>query len=172
MRQIGIFLTVALLCVALVGCSDNFGSKGNENSNEQKRGGVLEETSDFELTVTANKTTVNVGETIEITATLKNFSGKDVFIELIEEATRYELEDILYIAINPEDLEWSWAFADISVLQKTKKTIGKDAVITRTVKHTFNETGNYNIDSLVAFYFEGENKRTKIESEPVSIKVK
>jgi len=188
MRQVVIFLTVALLCVALYGCSDN-----ESNGNRTMGGGNTE---NLKLVVTPSKTIVENGETIEITATLKNLSGKDIFIELIEEATakNYELEDILYIAVVPANTDWHWGVEDPLLIYwpepelqpdltlprpNSKKTIEKDAVITHTVKYTFDEPGKYDISSMVFFYFDdgerkidGELKMSAIESRRVSVKVK
>lgn len=175
MRQVVIFLTVTLLCVALYGCPDNESSGGN--------------TENLKLVVTPSKTIVKNGETIEITATLKNLSGKDIFIELTEEATakNYELEDILYIAVVPANIEWFWGFedpiyiswSDLLPMPNPKKTIEKDAVITRTVKYTFDKPGNYDIGSMVVFYLDdgerkidGKSEMFSLKSRLVSVKVK
>jgi len=186
MRQVVIFLTVTLLCVALNGCSDN-----ESNENQTMGGGNTE---NLKLVVTPSKTIVKNGETIEISATLKNLSGKDIFIEFIEEATaeKYEeLEDILYIAVVPANTDWHWGITQpvlvswpelesspLLPVPNPKKTIEKDAFITRTLKYTFDKPGKYDIGSMVVFYLDGERKidgelkMFAIESRRVSVKVK
>jgi hypothetical protein len=130
----------------------------------------------YALTVNPSKTAVKVGETIDIALTYENIFRRDICIELTEEATfhNYGLKDILYYQVLPKNEQPNWVLEDIGIDidQRTKKTIEKDAIISRTVKHTFDKLGNYAIHLAMFYYLDGENKMTDIYSQPVQIKVR
>jgi hypothetical protein len=131
----------------------------------------------YSITVNPSKTSVRVGETINIVVTYEHASDGDSVIELTEEATfrNYELEDILYVKVLLKGEKPNWVFEYPDIEQRTQKTIKKDAIISRTVKHTFKKRGNCTIHSAMFYYCSSEYypdiPMQCIRGKPLNIKV-
>ena len=138
-----------------------------DKENEQKYG------LKYAFTVKPSKTTVKVGETINIVVTFENKSGKDLSIELtsVDTIRNYELEDILSVVVfSSYEKKPNWVLEAVAVDSRTKKTIEANAIITRTVPYTFTKWGNYKIYSVMFFYLDGD--LIQIDGKPVQIKVR
>ena len=96
---------------------------------------------DFSLTVAVDKTEAAVGDTIEITATFKNLSGRDIRIQTPFISLK-KLEYMIAAGLFPENQDYGFSFfLEEGSLLKT--TIKKDTVLTRMLNHSIDECVNY-----------------------------
>ena len=146
----------------------SLGACGPTNSTETRVG-------DFLLTVTVDKTSARVGETVTVTAVFKNLSGKDIPIELTDWQTYYnernevlpEIGNILETLVCLED----GGFSHITILmgQRDKMILEKDAVIRHTAEYRIEELEKHYAAAAVYFYLDGDEKKIEIISEPIKI---
>jgi hypothetical protein len=136
-------------------------------------------TDDFCLTVTVNKTKVRVGDTVEVAATFKNLSGKDIPIELTDWQTSWYLSGqtesaeklIVEIVVYPEGV--SWGHISILVEPKLRVMLEKDLVIMQTMECRIEEWKNHEVVAGVFFRMGDDyNEFIEILSEPIKIFVR
>lgn len=150
---LGVFLVVCLGMFS--GCANDYAYKEG----------------DFSLIVKADKTEVSVGDTIKVTATLKNLSGRNICIQMSHPDYK-KLEDMILIGLFEEGTEHEFVVTDIGGPRR-KMRIKKDAVITRLMEFHIDKTENYDAVSSVVFYTgNGYNEGVSIFSEAINIIIK
>ena len=90
---------------------------------------------DFSLEITVDKTEAAVGDVVEITATFKNLSGRDLPVSFMDpvnsrDKKKINKEYLLIIALHPE-WQMTWFFMAIWVTP-SRIALKKDEVISRT----------------------------------------
>jgi len=126
---------------------------------------------DFSLTITVDKTEAKVGDTITVTATLENLSGRNIHIRK-KPSDRRKLKDMIAIGFFPESEEYYWSTNPVSGLSN-RITIKKDTVIILTKEFIIEESENYVTDAVIIF-FVGKGYKTDVwvYSEPIKIEIK
>jgi hypothetical protein len=122
----------------------------------------------FSLSISVDKTSAVIGETVKVTAELKNLSGRDVKIQMWHTSWK-KPEDMLSVVCLPEYTEDRFVMTSKSgPLQKI--TIKKDAVISRTVEFEITEAVTYETEARVHMYTgSGYKEKLIIKSETISI---
>ena len=127
---------------------------------------------DFSLTITVSETEVRIGDTVEVTATFKNLSGRDIRIRMPARDMR-RLEDLVLIGIfrEREGVDYRFDFL-LGTRPRCRRTLRKDEIITNTIEFHIEEQINYVVLAAV-FFSVGENfsERRSIETEPTIISV-
>ena len=127
--------------------------------------------SDFNLTVMVNRTEARVGEEVEITATFKNLSGKNIRVRMKNRRDK-KLEDLIYASFFLEGREQSFVFTKEGG-SRPKITIKKGALVVKVMKFCLEESSNYEVVSAVFFNAGGNYKEAvAIYSKSTKIFVK
>lgn len=116
---------------------------------------------DFSLTVTVDKDELFIGEKVKIIAILKNLSDKEIHIQMSHTDFK-KLDDMVLIGLFEENEEHDFILTSKGG-PRSKLTIKKEAIITRTVELQVDISGNYEVSSLVVFYI------GKGYADPISI---
>ena len=122
---------------------------------------------DFVLLIEANKTTnVSVEEKIQIIATLKNISGRDVYVESFSK----ELENIISIYcindLSTNEIIPGGAKARLKIFK-----IKKDACITRELEFDVGDNDVMEYFAIASFYVIKSKINTIVKSEKIKILV-
>jgi hypothetical protein len=134
---------------------------------------------DFRLTVTVDKTEVQVGGTITVTAKLENLSGEDLPIVFFDfhNPNNSKTEHILHAGLLAEGEDF--AFSD-AWFQPSKKTLKKNSSVTFTKSVTIEDANNRVARAVANFYvgketnskrFFTENTAVNIQSDKIKINI-
>ena len=153
----------------MVACENNGGK--NENSLSASRTAIV---GDFSLTVTLDKTEVNVGDTVTATVVFKNLIGKDIEAELpdwIASGGGRSKEDILDAVLLHEGVEW--AFIDIAFFgPKPKILIESGDIIERQFELNVTEKKNFEVHAGAFFITPDTVYSEGMQAVGTSLKIK
>lgn len=160
---------ILILGLTLMMCLGAFSGCCNEN--EYKEG-------DFRLTVAASQTEARLGDTVEITATLTNVSGRNITIRLTPRHTDLKLpmRDTIMIECSSTSMDeferLIFAVEPVAGRQR-REVINKDKSITRTLAFLISDLKDYDAGAAILFY--NSNKKDslfcKVLSETIKIAV-
>ncbi len=155
-RFIGVtFSLILIFCLSLGLWGFTDGSGGAASSS------VLSESGDFSLEISVNKTVVHVGDTVEVTATFRNLSGRDWFIEYpgvlpIGSGDGIpSFEDLIWLDVRSDYN--GWMFLDVAVVPGYGFILEKDAVFSRTEELCIEELRQHVAIANVHFYMADED---------------
>jgi len=128
---------------------------------------------DFSLTIEVDKTEVQVGDTVTVTATFKNLSGRDIPIRISPWKTsiKAQVEDLIYIELYDENGNYRVAEPDLGGTYG-KRTIKKGAVIQYTEQFIVEGDSDRWAYAGISFYTRKELKAIGASSEVIKIIVK
>ncbi|MCL2861559.1 MAG: hypothetical protein FWE22_04015 [Firmicutes bacterium] len=129
---------------------------------------------DFSLEITASQTTASVGDTIILTATFKNLSGRNIRIQFICHS-RYidghtvqlrRVEQLLTVRFAPYDVFFPMGYCAKFYSSPRRRTLRRGAVIQHTREVYIEDTKDYM--GIARFYFRaglGFNDRISLRSD-------
>lgn len=140
---------------------------------------------DFSLKISVDKTTLSVGETITITATFKNLSGRDVYIEF-DDYTCYKLDgNYNNVALSDTFNFWfvsdgtNVVYPDVGVKNRHRTTISKGIEVMLSKQLTANESGDVVAFIDMSFYVnnipnasEKYTQKISLSTEKIKVLVK
>ena len=122
----------------------------------------------FSLSISADKTAAVIGETVKVTAELKNLSGRNVKIQMWHTSWK-KPEDMLSVVCLPEYTEDRFMMTSVAGSLR-KITIKKDAVISRTIEFEITEAVTHEAEVRVHMYTgSGYKEKLIIKSEIIKI---
>lgn len=126
---------------------------------------------DFNLTIEVDRTEVQVGDTIMVTARLENLSDRDVRVQMSH--TRYKkLEDMLLIGLFAENAE---KYFDVTseAGPLSKLTIKKNSIVIRSMQLQITDNENCVVVALAVFKVGKDYKDSvPLYSEYIKINIK
>jgi len=144
-----LIVTIAIMGLSLfVGCGNNY-YVFNED--------------DFRLTVEVNKNQAKVGDTIIVTATLENLSGRDLRVQAATPSMR-NLENILLVRIAPEHITRDLVFTNEAGPVR-RNTFSNGAKIERQTEVIITEEINHFVVADVFFSIGRANRVERFCSE-------
>ena len=155
---IGIALVFALL--SLAGCA----TRGWRNYEFQE--------GDFVLEVSVDRTIVSVGDTVEITATFKNLSGKNLPIVFRANRIFDRLDErIISTVLIPKSTDLG--FGSTGTTRQIRRTLRNEAVLTVTRQRTIERAVDYEVFARIGFFIgeDGRENFVEIRSERIKVNV-
>ena len=136
---------------------------------------------DFSLEIEVDKTEAKIGDTITVTATFRNLTGKKLPVVFHDryDRNRSKIEHIIHIALVGEDTDFEWAFTD-EWFRPSRKTLQKDTILTTTKSYIIDSQVDHIACAIASFYvgsatsdkhFITENTGVGIESNQIKINV-
>ena len=125
---------------------------------------------DFRLTVTVDKTEARVGDTVTVTATFENLSGRNIWVRAGSPSVK-RLEDVLQLGAWQEYRNVAFGVYDDGGLL-LRWRFKKDAVIEKQMEIVIQELSDYVASAAVIFRVGREHERKGIDGERVIIIVK
>jgi len=164
---------LTLLTFVAANCEDNNSVTRNKN-NDNKDENPLRDLSvcgNFSLEIEVSKETANVGDTITVTATLLNLSGKAVEIEFIQRGVRTSAtgENMIHLSV-----AWGGILPAIdTIVESVKTNIAQNGVLTRTIEEKLNLDGEYHVWAEAIFFTDkNSNKPITLRIDSIRIQVK
>lgn len=140
------------------------------------------ESGEFSLECSVNKTGVRYGDTVEVTVTLRNLSGRDWYIEFPDNLCHnldYEkatLSDLISTTVIPGNMPW--VIHPIGVYPRLRMVIEKDSVVSCTRSYVLDGRITHVALAGVEFYTDESLDNygryaqcTSFYIEPINIKV-
>ena len=127
--------------------------------------------SDFSLVITVDKTEVRVGDTVKVTATLTNLSGKGISIQMPRSYIK-KTNDLIMMGVFRETSDYFFCLDDVKGGYRKKIRLKKDTEIQNKMEFQIEELMGYEAAAEVYFYAESNyHKFIKIAAKPIKILV-
>lgn len=153
MKKLLVFCSLFVLLLLLGSCSSQY--EYDEN--------------DFQFIVEVSKTDAKLGDTIEVTAKLKNTSGRNIRV-LMADACWNHLEDMILIGCEPGFATSHYYHHDD--IPKIKLTFKKNQELIISKDFVIDELNDYEAMAFAGFYYgKGYSKGISLKSNYITINV-